>query len=117
MSHPATLTLATAFFAALLYAGCADSQDASADREQTRLARAYADLTVLSESARLGKLADTTRSYREQADSILRCYAFTQQEFEDAFRDASLDPARSKALFDSASAFVTRRRDTLAPVR
>ena len=117
MKHPATLTLAVAVFVAALHAGCADSQEAVPSDELTRLARAYAELTVLSESARLGKITDTTRSYQEQADSILGRYAFTKEEFEAAFRDASLDPARSKALFDSASAFVKSRRDTGAAGR
>lgn len=117
MKHPSVLTLAAAFFVAVLLAGCADSQDAVPSDEQTRLARAYAELTFLSESARLGKITDTTRSYQAQADSVLRRYAFTKDEFEDAFRNASLDPDRSKALFDSATAYIRSRRDTSAAGR
>lgn len=109
--------LAAALLVEALLAGCGDSQKTVPGDERARLARAYADLSVLSESARLGKLADTTRSYQEQADSILRRYAFTREEFESAFRDASLDPARSRALFDSASAHVNSPRDTTAAWR
>lgn len=111
------LTLAVAFLAAAFGAGCADSQESVPRDGQTRLARAYADLTILSESARLGKVADTTRAYQEQADSILRRYSFTKEEFEAEFRDASTDPARSRALFDSASAYIQSRRDAGAARR
>jgi len=117
MSRPSTLTLAIAALVAALLGSCGDPQDSAQGSDQTRLARAYADLAVLSESARLGKIADTTRPYQEQADSILRRYDFTKEEFEREFRDATLDPARSRAFFDSASVYVNARRDTTAARR
>lgn len=117
MKHPAACVLAASLFAAALGAGCADSQEPPPPDEQTRLAGAYAELTLLSESARLGKMPDTTRPYQAQADSILGFYDFTKEEFEAAFREVSMDPDRSRQLFDSASAHIQRRRTTGAAPR
>ena len=86
-----------------LVSACSGPDDQVSPDEQTRIAHAYAELTLLNESARLGKLIDTTRAYELQADSVLRLYGLSKGEFEEEFRRLADDAERARVLFDLAS--------------
>ncbi len=83
----------------VLLAACNGTDKPSATAQEERVAHAYAELTLLSESSRLGMPSDTTRSYQDQADSILLRYDMDRQAFESDFRRFSDDPERSALLF------------------
>ena len=108
---------ASVFGLATLLSACSGSQEPAATDEEFRVAQAYADLTLLSESARLGKMADTTRTYELQTDSVLQVYGLKKEEFERAFQRLANDPERSRLLFDLASKRIQAlraRRDSSA---
>jgi hypothetical protein len=99
---------------------CAGPDEPVATDEERRIGEAYADLVILSESARLGKMSDTTRPYEHQADSILSIYGLTREEFETTFHRTALDPERSRLIFNIAIQRIRARpthTDSSAPPR
>ena len=103
--------------AVFLFVSCAQQEEYPLLESEERVAFAYAELTLLSESARLGMLGDTSRAYAAQADSILQSYGMTREEFERQFQLLADDPERSSLLFESASKRIQAlraRRDSSA---
>lgn len=100
-----------------LIIGCAQREEDPPLEAEERVALAYAELTHLSESARLGMLADSGSSYAAKSDSILRKYGLTREQFEQQFHRLAEDPERSSLLFESASKRIQAlraRRDSSA---
>lgn len=101
----------------LALCACSEREDPVATIDEGRVADAYADLTVLSESVRLGMPMDTTRTYEVQVDSVLGLYGMTRMEFEEDFHRLADDPTRSRLLFELATKRIQAlrsRRDSSA---
>lgn len=102
-----------------MLSACSETEDPVATIDEGRVADAYADLTMLSESVRLGMPRDTTRPYQAQVDSVLESYGMTREEFEEDFHRLADDPTRSRLLFELASKrihAILSRRDSSATV-
>jgi hypothetical protein len=105
-----TLLITSSIAMALLVSSCGDAETQTPTEQEERIARAYAELTLLSESARLGMLADSSRTYDAQVDSVLRSFDLRREDFEADFRRFADDPERSTLLFTIASGHIQELR-------
>jgi hypothetical protein len=105
-----TLLITSSIAMALLASSCGGAETQTPTEQEERIARAYAELTLLSESARLGMLADSSRTYEAQVDSVLRSFDLRREDFEADFRRFADDPERSALLFTIASGHIQELR-------
>jgi len=77
--------------------------------EDRRLLGAYASLALLYDSFPATSAPDSLALYTERVDSLLREFAFTQEEFRREFENLVNSPERFQPLFQELSAEIRKR--------